>query len=172
MKTKKIYILAILLCYFQFINAKTQYPLMQMSMGLLPEKDSVINIIYDLPEIKKFFSEVYASDTTVNASVRLYSEPEKDQPYYIIQVGVRDEIRFSVYFNFWVYVKENYAIKYFDVATDKAMTIEEWRKKFQNRNKFNFDINKIVQQYLYFTNPLTTHSIPVVSIPSSFLNIS
>lgn len=91
--------------------------------------DSVDNSIYNaitiLPEFIKFLkhNEQYSNEAKV--SIMIMARPSTKEPYFWVQVGINDEVRFTPYFNFIVYVKKNIVIKYFDTMTDKIISLKK-----------------------------------------------
>lgn len=97
------------------------------------KKDSiqniVINTIYNLTEIKSYFHKVDSIfKGKMHAKIIIFSNPTKAEPYYWVQVGIDNGLRFDTEYNFYIYVKKNIEVKYYDAFNDKIITLEEWRK--------------------------------------------
>jgi hypothetical protein len=64
------------------------------------------------------------------AATMIASAPSDDEPYYSVRGGSNMEERFVTSYWFHVYVHQTgYEIKFWDVATDREMSLDEWRKE-------------------------------------------
>lgn len=95
------------------------------------EEEAVLKKVMDLQEVK--LASAYAdsiSNHKHGITLIISAEPGKEQDYYTVQAGYTSDIRFEVYFNFYIYPK-GMTIKYYDVMTDTALPLEEWRKQIK-----------------------------------------
>ena len=119
-----------------FLKASSTLEYSKNNKGSVSEKDSVTDFIAKLPEIRDWTKRVFLVDTNFRVVFMIQSEPTKNSPYYWVQVGILDEIRFNPIYNFYVYVGNGYLIKFYDAGEDKVLSIEEWRKSLvQNLSK-------------------------------------
>lgn len=93
------------------------------------EENLIMEKIYKLPEVRE---RDHFIDSMTNhkhgISMIILQRPNKSNPYYIVQVGYNNEIRFETNFTFYVY-KKNDAIKFYDTESGKVITLNEWRNK-------------------------------------------
>lgn len=91
-------------------------------------KDFVLDKIGNLPEVKakqKFADSI--TNTKRSITILIAKTPSEAEPYYWVQVGYDNTIRFQPFYNFYIY-KKDLSIKYFDPLTNKTMSLKEWRK--------------------------------------------
>jgi hypothetical protein len=91
--------------------------------------DIVLNKIYKIPEVRK---KDHFVDSITNhkhgISMIIVQRPNAKEPYYVVQVGYNNKIRFEPYYTFYVY-KKNLVIKFYDTIQNEIITLEEWRKR-------------------------------------------
>ena len=63
------------------------------------------------------------------AAIMTIGVPSDTEPYYTIKAGSNMEDRFVTNYWFHVYVDPVYAIKVYDVVSDRELSLEEWRKE-------------------------------------------
>lgn len=96
-------------------------------------EEIVIDKVYKLREVQA--KDRYIDSLTHHKkgiSLRVIEHPSIKKPYYWIQVGYDSDIRFEVYYNFYVY-KKGLSIKYYDTFSGKVMELEQWRKRRARR---------------------------------------
>lgn len=91
--------------------------------------DIVLDKIYKITEVRK---KDHFVDSITNhkhgISMIILQRPNAKEPYYVVQVGYNNEIRFEPYYTFYVY-KKNLVIKFYDTIPGEIITLEEWRKR-------------------------------------------
>jgi hypothetical protein len=81
-------------------------------------KEQALELVFSLPEVRKI----------KNASV-VSNGISEDGSYYRIQAGNNMETHFATRYHFYVYVKPQVEIRYYDIFNDEEMSLDEWRKK-------------------------------------------
>ena len=81
-------------------------------------EQQAIDMVLALPEVRAI-EKVSAFSNGMN----------EDNTYYWIQVGNDMETHFATWYHFYVYVKPKMEIKYYDVAEDRELSLDEWRKE-------------------------------------------
>ncbi len=81
--------------------------------------DQFLLDISKLPEVKEVVSN--------EEGIFISEGPGEEHPYYVVQVGNQQEDHFTTIYWFYVYIKPKYEIKYYDLANEKVLSLEEWR---------------------------------------------
>lgn len=92
-------------------------------------EDSILDEIYSFPEVTA--KEIFIDSLTNHKngiSMIILKRPSEKEPYYWVQVGYDNAIRFEAYFNFYVYTK-GLEIRFFDPIRNKILSLKEWRKE-------------------------------------------
>jgi hypothetical protein len=91
-------------------------------------ENAILDKIHNLPEVK---AKQHFIDSLTNhksgISMIILKTPSNSKPYYWIQVGYDNSIRFEPYYNFYVY-RKGLVINFFDPMTNRILNLEEWRK--------------------------------------------
>ena len=94
-------------------------------------EDRVIDRVYNLPEVRAKDSFIDSITKHKNGiSLIIFKYPTKINPYYWVQAGYDNKLRFEPYYNFYVY-KENLEVKFYDTITGDILTLEQWRNKIR-----------------------------------------
>ena len=91
--------------------------------------DEAINIVSKLKEVIEL--ERYYKVKGRKAIVLMQS-PNKETPYFWIQVGFSTSYRFEPIYNFYISPK-NGSVFFYDTMTDSIIKIEDWRKNVQKK---------------------------------------
>jgi len=93
-------------------------------------EDRIIDTIFKLPEVQRRIT--YVEKQTHNKrhiQIGILSKPNKKEPFYIVQVMEDNGMTMYTHFNFYVYLKNDFLIKYLDTMHDDALlTLKQWRK--------------------------------------------
>ena len=65
-------------------------------------------------------------------AIVLMQSPNKETPYFWIQVGFSTSYRFEPIYNFYVSPKKG-SVFFYDTMTDSIIRIEDWRKNVQKK---------------------------------------
>lgn len=80
-------------------------------------EERVIKDISDLAEIK-----------SEDARVGISNKPTFEKPYFGVETSTENEDNRSRLFSFRVYTYPFYEIRYYDLANDKELSLQQWRK--------------------------------------------
>jgi hypothetical protein len=91
--------------------------------------DIILDKIYRIPEVKK---KDHFIDSITNhkhgISMIIAQKPDAKEPYYVVQVGYNNKLRYETYYTFYVY-KKNLIVKFYDTVTGEIISFKEWREK-------------------------------------------
>ncbi len=94
-------------------------------------ENKILDTIMNLSEVKARAKYVR---TKTNGKRKLqytiWEKPAKQNPYYWVKVMEDNGTSYYTHFNFYVYPK-SFAIQYYDVVNDTAITLLEWRKNYK-----------------------------------------
>ena len=92
-------------------------------------ENKALDSLFTFPEVQRL-SKIIDSESQLKTSLSMITthKPEKQKPYYIIQVGYNNNLRFQPFYNFYIY-PENFEIKYFNPIKDTLLSLDEWRKQ-------------------------------------------
>jgi hypothetical protein len=99
------------------------------------DADTIYKLILSLPEVTK--RARYISEQTKGGrhlEVMIAESPNSIVDYYWVKAGEDNGSAYVTHFNFYVFPKKNWEIKYLDTVKDTLISLEEWRKgnkKFQ-----------------------------------------
>jgi hypothetical protein len=100
------------------------------------DADTVYKLILSLPEVAK--RARYISEQTKgerHLEVMIAESPSTVVDYYWVKAGEDNGNAYVTHFNFYVFPKRNWEIKYFDTVKDTLFTIEDWRKENRKTQK-------------------------------------
>ena len=110
------------------INTNLEYNSVSIVVDCLGA-DEAMNIVSKLKEVIEL--ERYYKVKGRKAIVLMQS-PNKETPYFWIQVGFSTSYRFEPIYNFYVSSK-NGSVFFYDTMTDSIIKIEDWRKNVQKK---------------------------------------
>jgi len=87
-----------------------------------------MDTIAKLPEVKR--RQNYLEKQTKgkrHLQFVIWEKPSHKRPYYWVKVSENNGYFYHTHFNFYVYPK-GMAIKYYDIAFEKLMSLSRWRK--------------------------------------------
>jgi len=96
-------------------------------------ENKIVDTIFKLKEVKQRAS--YIKKVTKgkrHLSIFIEGEPSQENPYYWIKVWEDNGSNFVTHFHFFVYPNP-FEIKFYDVVTDTAISLEEWRRQMKNQ---------------------------------------
>jgi hypothetical protein len=112
----------------EITNQGTKHPISDLIQDTT-EENIVLDKIYKIPEVRK---KSHFIDSLTNhkhgISMIITKRPSANEPYYMVQVGYNNEIRFEPYYIFCVY-KKNLVIKVYDTSSGEIISLEDWRKR-------------------------------------------
>ncbi len=110
-------------------NIKNCFPKISNDTTKKNIEDIILDKIYNIPEVRK---KEHFIDSLTNhkhgISMMILKRPTTKEPYYAVQVGYDNKIRFETYYTFYVY-RKNLVIKFYDTIPGEVITLEEWRKR-------------------------------------------
>ncbi len=95
------------------------------------DADTVYKLILSLPEVTKrarYIQEQTKGERHLEVMIA-ESPKEQERDYYWIKAGEDNERVYVTHFNFYVFPKNNWEIKYFDPVKSTVISLEEWRKE-------------------------------------------
>lgn len=103
------------------------------------KESKILDKIFELKEVRQRAEYIkLASKGERHLSAIIYSKPSKDEPYYWVKVWEDNGDSYVSHFHFFVY-PDPFEIKYYNVAEDTAISLEEWRKQLDMKNISNGD---------------------------------
>ena len=94
-------------------------------------EDKVLDTIMNLSEVKARAKYVRTKTKGKRKlQYAIWEEPTKENPYYWVKVMEDNGTSYYTHFNFYVYPK-SFAIRFYDMASDTAITLSEWRKNYK-----------------------------------------
>ena len=106
--------LALIAVFCVFLSACGHHQTVNTAPHAIEEK--IAKDILSLPEMK--FEK---------AAMMIAGDPSDKAPYYTVKAGSNMETHFATCHWFHVYPPPQYAIMYYDVASDTEMTLDAWR---------------------------------------------
>lgn len=105
-------------------------------MRLGADADTIYKLVLSLPEVTK--RARYIHEQTKGArhlEVMIAESPNNVVDYYWVKAGEDNEGNYITHFNFYVFPKKNWEIKYFDTEKDTLLKLEDWRKENKHAQK-------------------------------------
>ncbi len=91
-------------------------------------EDTLYNIVEKIIEVKNLVGKINAKSSNQKVSIIINKEADKEFLYYLLQVGVDDELRFQPLYNFYI-KKESMEVSYYNTINDSIISLKEWRSK-------------------------------------------
>lgn len=94
------------------------------------DADTIYKLILSLPEVTK--RARYINEQTKgkrHLEVMIAESPNTVVDYYWVKAGEDNGNGYVTHFNFYVFPKKNWEIKYFDTAKDTLLSLDDWRKE-------------------------------------------
>lgn len=98
------------------------------STEMQAEQKKIVDTIFNLTEVRELQNYI-DKQTAGKRRLQIFIDdtPTTTNNYYSVKVAEDNGSNLVTHFNFFVYPSP-IKIMYFDVATDKEMTLEEWRR--------------------------------------------
>ncbi|HRG53150.1 MAG TPA: hypothetical protein PLL00_09965 [Bacteroidia bacterium] len=94
------------------------------------DADTIYKLILSLPEVAKRARYIHEQTKGErHLQVMIAESPNNVIDYYWVKAGEDSENAYVTHFNFYVFPKKNWEIKYFDTVKDTLITLEDWRKE-------------------------------------------
>lgn len=100
------------------------------------DADTIYKLILSLPEVSKRARYIHEQTKGErHLQVMIVESPNNVIDYYWVKAGEDNGSNYVTHFNFYVFPKRNWEIKYFDTVKDTLVTLEDWRKENRKPQK-------------------------------------
>ena len=100
------------------------------------DADTIYKLILSLPEVTKRARHINEQTKGKrHLEIMIAESPNTISDYYWVKAGEDSENAYVTHFNFFVFPKRNWEIKYFDNVRDTLLNLEDWRKENRKSQK-------------------------------------